>query len=253
VIVAVLIVINLFGVVIFGLVAAGDASVDAFEELPIGVRLGLILLQDIVFAFGAWIAVRLFLGRTPPEQFGLTRVREFVPAVLWSVAVFAGFWIVTLVLVGLLGEPEQQTLVTTIEDEERLTVLVAYAVLICVLAPIVEEFFFRGFMFTIFLRRIGPLWGALLVGAVFGVGHVDQNAEAVSLVALGAFGVGLCILYWRCRSIIPCMAVHALNNAITFSAILELDPAPFAGVVLASVGTVIACGSAVSSRAPVPA
>jgi hypothetical protein len=49
------------------------------------------------------------------------------------------------------------------------------------------------------------------------------------------------------------MAVHALNNAITFSAILELDPAPFAGVVLASVGTVIACGSAVSSRAPVPA
>jgi membrane protease YdiL (CAAX protease family) len=245
---AVLVVVNAFGAVIFGLIAAGDATIDSFDELPIGAKLGLIVLQDVVFAFGAWIAVRLVLGRTPPEQFGLTRVREFVPAVMWSIGIFAGFWIVTLALVQILGEPDDQTLVNTIQAEDRVAVLVGYGVLICVAAPIVEEFFFRGFMFTIFWRRLGAVRAALLVGVVFGIGHIDQEAEPASLIALGAFGVGLCILYWRCGSIIPCMAVHALNNAITFGAITALDPAPFAGVVAASVGVVIACGSAVSTR-----
>ena len=56
-----------------------------------------------------------------------------------------------------------------------------------------EEFFFRGFMFGVFVRRMPLVWAALLDGVVFGLGHAP--AAPIQLIALGAFGVGLCLLY----------------------------------------------------------
>ena len=46
------------------------------------------------------------------------------------------------------------------------------------------------------------------------------------------------------------MALHALNNSITFGVTKDLEPALFAGVVVLSVGSVIGAGMAVASRRP---
>jgi membrane protease YdiL (CAAX protease family) len=253
---AVLLVVNLFGAVVLGLVAANDPSIEDFGDAPEGARIGLTLFQDVVFVAGAWIAVKLALGRTPPEAFGLRRVVGVAQAIGWSAAVYIGFWIVIVGLTQIFGQPDDQSLVDELKAEDSLGVLVAWGVLICVLAPIVEELFFRGFMFAVLERRLGVAWGALITGVVFGIGHLDQQVEPVQLIALGAFGVGLCLLYWRTQSIIPCMALHALNNSITFGVVTELpedSPALFAGVVLASVGTVIAGATVVSARGKVAA
>jgi hypothetical protein len=99
---------------------------------------------------------------------------------------------------------------------------------------------------------MGVAWAALLDGVVFGIGHAG-GAEAIQLVALGAFGVALCLLYWRTQSIIPGMALHALNNSIAFGEALDLDPALRVGVVVGSVGVVVAAASAVSARTAVAA
>ena len=93
---------------------------------------------------------------------------------------------------------------------------------------------------------MGVVWAALLDGLVFGLGHAP--AAPIQLIALGAFGVGLCLLIWRTQSIIPCMALHALNNSITFGATKDLDGGLFAAVVVLSVGTVVAGATAVSAR-----
>ena len=108
-------------------------------------------------------------------------------------------------------------------------------------------------MFTVLSRRLGTVCGALLiVGLVFGLGHAP--APAISLVALGVFGVGLCLLYWRTQSIIPGMALHALNNSITFGRDHEArSGAVRAGLVVVSVGAVVAGATALSARAAVAA
>ena len=250
---AVLVVVNLIGGVVFGLLTASDPSIKEFDDAPPGFQIGLTLFQDIVFVFGAWIAVKLALGRTPPEEFGLRRVVSVARAIGWAAAVYVGFWIVVAALTGIFGEPDDQALVSDIKEEDALGVLIAWGILICVLAPIVEEFFFRGFMFTVFAKRLGVAWAAVLTGAVFGLGHAP--AAPIQLIALGVFGFGLCLLYWRTQSIIPCMALHALNNAITFGVVKDLEnqPALFAGVVLASVGTVVVGATAVSARSKVAA
>ena len=170
----------------------------------------------------------------------------------WAAAVFAAFWTVTIALTLIFGQPDEQTLVTDLKSEDSLATVIAFGLLLCLAAPVAEELFFRGFMYTILAPRLGAIWAALLVGTLFGVGHAI-GAEPIAVIALSAFGIGLCILYWRTQSIIPCMALHALNNSITFGVVKDLDPALFAGVVVASVGVVTAGAHALSARPRVAA
>ena len=250
---AVIAVVSMVGAVILGLLTANDPSIEEFKDAPDAARIGLTLFQDVVFVFAAWITIRLALGAAPPEAFGLRRVVSVARALGWAAAVYAGFWIVAAGLTAIFGQPDDQALVSDIRDEDALAALIGWAILICVLAPIVEAIYFRGFMFRVLAVRLGAIWAALIVGVVFGITHYDQQAEAIQLIALGAFGIGLCILYWRTQSIIPCMALHALNNSITFGVITEPDPAVFAGIVVLSVGAVVAGATAVSARAKVAA
>jgi uncharacterized protein len=249
--VVVLFLISLVSAAVYGIAAASDAAIDDPDDLPVGVTQALTFVQDVVFVSVAWVAVKVTLGRAPLAWFGLRRVTSFWNALGWAVVAYAIFWTAALALTLFFGDPDEQSLVTDLKEEDALGTLIVWAVLICVLAPIVEEFFFRGFMFTVFARRLGLVWAALLNGVVFGVGHAP--ADTIQLVALGAFGVGLCLLYWRTRSIIPCMALHALNNSITYGVTKDLDAGLFAGLVVLSVGTVIAAGVAVSQRAQVAA
>lgn len=244
--VAVLVIVTITAAAVFGVVSATDSSVEDTDDLPDAATLALTCFQDLVFVFAAWVTVKLALGRAPRERFGLVRVRDVTAALKWAFIAYAGFWVAATALALVFGEPEDQSLVTDLKQEDALGVLLAWAVLVCVLAPVVEELFFRGFMFTVFRRRLGLAWALVLNGLVFGLGHAP--AAPIQLVALAVFGIGLCLLYRRAQSIIPCMALHALNNSITFGVTKELDAGLFLLLISASVGTVVAGATAVSTR-----
>jgi len=246
---AVLFIVSIFGLAVYAVVTATDPSIKTTDDLPVVATQALTFLQDAIFVFVAWIAVRLSIGETPRERFGLVRPEGVLNVLRWTAAAYAIFWLAAIVLSAIFGPPDDQTLVTDLRDEDSLGVVIVWAVLICVLAPVVEEFFFRGFMFTVLARRMGVVWAMIVDGIVFGIGHA-AGAEIIQLLALAAFGMGLCLLYWRTQSIIPCMALHALNNSITFGVTKDLEPALFAGVVVLSVGTVVGGGLAVSARRP---
>jgi membrane protease YdiL (CAAX protease family) len=97
----------------------------------------------------------------------------------------------------------------------------AFAVLLIaagVLAPFVEELFFRGFLFGL-LRRRHPLWQAYLVSTVlFTVLHNDP--AHMNLPQMAGLSIGICILavmlgwlYQRTGSLYPGILAHAVNNA----------------------------------------
>jgi membrane protease YdiL (CAAX protease family) len=248
---AVLVIVSIVGLAVYGVAKATDSTVTS-DDLPVPFTQALTFFQDLIFVFAAWIGVKLALGKVTAADLGLRRVRRVWPAVGWAIVALLAFNGIALLLAEIFGQPNDQALVGEIQDEDALAILIAWGVLVCVLAPLVEEVFFRGFMFTVFARRMGVAWAALLDGVVFGIGHAG-GAEAVQLVALGAFGVALCLLYWRTQSIIPGMALHALNNSIAFGEALDLDAGLRIGVVVGSVGVVIAAATAVSSRSAVAA
>jgi membrane protease YdiL (CAAX protease family) len=94
-------------------------------------------------------------------------------------------------------------------------------VFVCVVAPLAEEFFFRGFVFGT-LRRwhfsvggqdLGTWAAAVVTGGLFGLVHAG-SANPQYLIPLGFFGFVLCLVRWRTGSLYPCMALHSVNNSL---------------------------------------
>ena len=85
-------------------------------------------------------------------------------------------------------------------------------------APICEEFLFRGYIFTALRNWRGTLPAAILTGLVFGGVHAT-SAPAADLLPLGLLGFGLCLLYRFTGSLYPGMLAHSLNNSIAFASL----------------------------------
>jgi membrane protease YdiL (CAAX protease family) len=81
-----------------------------------------------------------------------------------------------------------------------------------VIAPIVEELFFRGYVFNAYLAEKGIPTAYVGSAAIFGVVH------GLPTLFLGIFSMGLVLafLYRRSGSIIAPVIAHLLNNTLAF-------------------------------------
>jgi uncharacterized protein len=235
-----------FAYLIIGVgIEAGGGNVTA--NGPPGLVISATLVQDLALVGSVLLFTSLWARGLPPAAFGLRRT-PFWPAVGWIAVTFAGFWILTLAYLHIVGEPQEQELTRDLKDEQSLTALIAYGALLAFAAPLAEEFFFRGFMFSVLAGRIGPWWGALVTGTIFGLVHV-AGSPLKTVVVLIILGLALCLLFWRTGSLLPCIALHAINNSISFAATKSLPPPVFVAVVVASAGACLAVGTAVVRRA----
>jgi membrane protease YdiL (CAAX protease family) len=202
----------LMGALMVGVIGAvAGASLD--DPTP-AVNISATIVQDLSFIAAA-ILFASIASRPLPEQFGLRRTRLW-PAIGWMAVAFFGFYVFTLIWVSILGADTDDTkLPDELGVKDSTLALLAVAFLVSVVAPIAEEFFFRGFFFTA-LRSWKGLWpAAILTGLVFGAIHLG-SAEAAFLLPLGFFGFCLCLLYHRTGSLYPCIALHCMNNSLAF-------------------------------------
>ena len=79
-----------------------------------------------------------------------------------------------------------------------------------IFAPLVEEIFFRGFLFQGFRARYGWIPGMLLSSVIFGMAHLDP----VALIPTFILGCLLAYLYQRSNSVWPSVIVHVLVNSL---------------------------------------
>jgi uncharacterized protein len=198
-----------------GLIVAiiGAAFGSSLNDMPPGVLMSATFIQDVGFV----VAAVLFASMTGPTwaaQFGLRRVR-LLPAIGWMLLLYVAFIAFSGLWQQAVDIPEDTELLRDLGVDKSTLALIAAMVMVCVVAPVVEEFFFRGFFFTA-LRNWKGLWPAAVgTGVVFGAIHVGSSPVG-ALVPLGVLGFGLCLLYAKTGSLYPCIAVHALNNAIAF-------------------------------------
>ena len=200
-------------------VLVGAAGVDTNEDLPAGISLAAALIQEAAFVGTALLFASL-VKRPHPWQFGL-RGTQFWPAVGWTAAAVVCFYVLAAIYVAAVGSPEQSTADDIGADNSQLATVGA-GVLFVVIAPVAEEFFFRGFLYGALRSRLRVPLAALAGGVVFGSLHVFTGLEAVPLLI--AMGVILCLLYERTQSLYPCIAFHALNNALAYGG--QTDAAP---------------------------
>jgi uncharacterized protein len=120
------------------------------------------------------------------------------------------------------------------------------AFVVCVLAPLCEELLFRGFVFPALKPRLGLIAAALISGAIFGGIHITNyvgepvRLAVASVITLVTLGTLFALLFWKTGSLLPCIALHAINNSVAFGAMQDwtweiaiLMPAALAACALA--------------------
>lgn len=80
-----------------------------------------------------------------------------------------------------------------------------------VMAPILEEWLFRGVIQPPAVEKFGAFRGILLSAAIFGLIHF------IPMQVINAFVVGIIIgyLFYKTRSLVPVILLHALNNGVS--------------------------------------
>lgn len=87
--------------------------------------------------------------------------------------------------------------------------------LVCVVVPIGEEIFFRGFVYGT-LRR----WGVAMATGLSAVFFAAVHQQVVHFLPIFVLGVILALLYERTRSLVGAVAVHAVNNVVAILSLL---------------------------------
>jgi membrane protease YdiL (CAAX protease family) len=189
-----------------------------------GVLIGSTVIQNVAL-LGAAVGFAWMTARPWPQDFGL-RATRLGPAVGWAAVSVGGFFVVTLLLSLALGVEESPTrqMLETLGLGGGAAAFIGIALVICVVAPVFEELFFRGYFFSALRSSMNVWWAAILGGLAFGLLHilnvltgVPIETAIVSTVSLTVFGFLLCLVYWRTGSLYPCIGAHAVNNTIAFA------------------------------------
>jgi uncharacterized protein len=198
------------GLVVYLIATIAGADVD---NPPASVDISATLLQDVAF-IGAAIIFAAMVTRPRPWHFGLRDTR-FWPAVGYVVGAYLVFIGTAAAWSAALDLHEQDDVVDQLGAGSSTIALIAVSILVCVVAPVAEEFFFRGYFFGA-LRNWRGVWpAAVITGLVFGAIHAG-SAPVGFLPPLAFFGFLLCLVYDRTRSLYPCIALHCINNSIAF-------------------------------------
>jgi uncharacterized protein len=197
--------------------AAFGAKIGESHTSP-GLVIADTTVQDLGFIAAALFFAQLGGRRIAAWQFGLrpTRIGRALALVFAAAVSFLVFY----AIYSLGVHTKKEKLLETLGTHQSTLLLVLSAALTCVIAPICEEFLFRGFIFRALRNWRGPYPAALITGVLFGAVHVG-SAPLADLAPLAVLGFLLCLLYQYSGSLYPCIALHSVNNSISFAGLEE--------------------------------
>src|SRR3954469_14694052 len=168
-------------------------------------------LFGVVLLGFAYLLMRRFGERPYPADLGL-RATPSRAAVGWVVVARIAFGIFAVFYVKAVGGVTSNVPIRPVGDVDALD-QVDIAIAVAVLAPLVEELFFRGFMYGSLRGKLPVFWAALICGTLFAAVHPLYGGAAWNLVpVLAMAGIAMCLLYERTGSLWPAIAFHSAMN-----------------------------------------
>ncbi|MFA7077240.1 MAG: type II CAAX endopeptidase family protein [Syntrophomonas sp.] len=209
-------------IIVVYLTIMGSAVIGALFP----VKAGISDIQYFLFLFGVQFVatvffVYLFAVLLKKGKWCDLGMRKAKPEFYWHYGIKGGFLLIIMVL--LMGyvlkyfqpELQMQEIEEMLRSANRLPDILAIVFAGTVLAPVSEELFYRGMIYPLFRRHLGPAWGAILAGLIFGLAHWDLW-RALPL-AIG--GAALCYIYEKSGSILVPMVAHGVWNGSMFALI----------------------------------
>ena len=214
-----IVVVALGGMLLFGALIGLGLH---FAGLPVPNEMSPLMLKVILGAQClAYLLVLLFMYYLVAGEYGCSfaeAVRWTAPPPrLWPYYFAAG--VALSFLVGLIGRvvpfPPHLPIDKYFQDRTSAWLLTAFGV---TLAPVVEELFYRGFVYPALARRIGMVAGTVITAAAFALMHSAQLAHAWGpLFILFLVGLVLTLVRIVSRSVVPGVLMHMAYNATLFT------------------------------------
>ncbi|MGF1655696.1 MAG: lysostaphin resistance A-like protein [Verrucomicrobiales bacterium] len=183
--------------------------------MALGGMLTVMVVQLVIFAVP--LTVICWRGYDPLHVLGMNKI-GFLPSLGWSMVFLLAVYPVLGLISSLLyqiygGRPDPQPVLEMIKqapNAESQIVMIAMAIII---APICEEFVYRGFLYPALKRYVGLTMAMLLSALLFGLAHM----HAPAVLPLMFLGIILVLAYEFTGSLIVPMTIHALFNAATLA------------------------------------
>lgn len=226
------------GVPLLGLVAMvvlRQMPRDWLTALPLVVRILLLVAGVLLYIgmglFPLWLARR----RQPGFTWRWPGLGEFAKELGLAMLLLPGLWIVLGVALRLWSlvsssQPEH-SLVTLSEQMGPHPVLILLLIVAFTLAPVLEELYFRAFLYNALARTMAIVPAALLQAVIFGLFHPFNVIYVLVITIMGLF---LAAVYeWRQTLLAP-IFIHGLHNFVAALAaaalMLQAAHAPLLGV-----------------------
>ena len=188
--------------------------------VPSTINTGLLVVVQLgfwMFVIGTILFSFLLRRMRPAELFGFDRL-EFGKVFLWGAGllvaalplIFASSVLVSSLL-HLNAKDDSQPIVQMFEGIADPAKKIPIILLAVVIAPLAEEFVFRGFLYGVAKRFAGATPALAFTGIAFALVHVHLP----SLLPLFLLACILTFAYELTGSLLVPMAMHALFNAIT--------------------------------------
>ena len=201
------------------LVGTGAAifGVDGEGDSPALIIVGT-LAQAIALCLAALLLANL-VAKPKAWHFGLRRTRLW-PALGWAALGIVVFYILSAAYSPLVPNDVEQEVTEDLGADEGTLGLIVAGVMVMLVAPVAEEFFFRGFFYRALRSRFSVVVAAVVDGLLFGIIHYNfEGAEALLLLPpLALLGFIFCVVYEKTGSLFPVIGMHAFNNSVAYAA-----------------------------------
>ena len=180
------------------------------------------LLANAAISLGIFLAILAFLQIRRIDvssSGGFTRLGFWRTLGTGGILLFAAYpliFLADIITQHVLGGPSsRQTIVELFNDSQTLQQRVIIIVLAVAIAPLVEEFVFRFYLYGVLRRYLGRFLGLVVNSVLFAAVH----AHIPSAAPLFVLGACFTLAYEWSGSILVAMTMHALFNSLTLAAL----------------------------------
>ena len=199
--------------------AISGVDIRHIQKSPHEVILLNILIQVILdLGLLAYLAAQMRIRFHSPFWHAIgwrkLNTERFPQAAVYSGLVLAGFFLSVIVSLGsALFPPKKDLPIESLFQDPHTTLL--FMLIAVLLAPLVEETIFRGYIYPVIGRSFGKVWAILATGLLFGLLHAEQLWGGWGQIALLVF-VGIVLTFARAvsRTVVAGFVIHTSYNSV---------------------------------------
>lgn len=181
------------------------------------ILMGLFLLQWVLI-ITPMLIVTLRKHKIKWKDFGFKKISlsKNFGLVAWGYLVFLSITFIISLLILFTGIQipgyQIQEQILPIFGTDLISLIIAGTIIV-VIAPIIEEIFFRGVLLRALSNKIGIIYGSIISAAIFAIFHLQFQ----SIIPIFILGLIMNALVIKSKSIWPAISFHIFNNAIAFT------------------------------------